>query len=145
MAKKKLLKINFTNKVKIKKPLKPSCLTATGPNDNYHIKECLDICDNSGTIGCNNNTDVTNSFSQGGVKSCKSCSDHLTNPNADSDCAKDDNSMPCPNFADAACFSSQRSTQSAGIGGTYQSDTYHGCSAFRVQQVKLQNNLEHIE
>ena len=110
------------------------CLQVNGPSGNYHAKSCTDECDSTESVACNNGTDILNQFASGNVKSCQTCSDHLNDPFAESDCAAGDASLPCPLFADAACFSSRVSVQTAGQGATYTSDTYHGCSAFRITQ-----------
>ena len=83
---------------------------------------------------CNNDNSVLQNFSQGRVSSCRTCSDHLDDPNTQSDCAQSNAvSMPCPIFADAGCFSSRVATESTGV-AMYSSDTYHGCSNFRITQ-----------
>jgi len=119
----------------------PQCLSASGTNGNFHVKHCALQCDStadeSDDAACNgmaNDEKLLKSFSQQKVKNCKTCSDHLDNPEADSDCAKGDVSMPCPIFADAACFSSRVNEQLEGNGAYFSSDTYHGCSAFRITQ-----------
>ena len=110
------------------------CLSATGPNGNFHAKRCTEKCDNSETIGCNDNNSIFNSFTQKRVSKCKTCSDHFEDPNTESDCAKGETSFPCPLYADAACFSSRASIQLESELSTFSSNTYHGCSSFRISQ-----------
>ena len=93
----------------------PGCLSASGGRGNIHVKHCSLSCANNGNgtdgdAACNGmaaDETIYKSFSQGRVKNCKTCSDHLDDPLAQSDCAETALSMPCPMFADAACFSSR--------------------------------------
>ena len=51
-------------------------------------------------------------FSTGVVEECRTCSDHVYGNNPPEDCAKDETkTSKCPEYADAACFSSEFETK----------------------------------
>ena len=111
----------------------PGCLSVAGDNGNYHAKRCTETCTEG--VSCNGDNAILKQFSQGRVKNCKTCSDHLDDPLAIFfDCSQGETSRPCPEFADAACFSSRKDVQTGGMGSTFTSDSYHGCSAFRITE-----------
>jgi len=126
------------------------CLSATGPNGNYHAKRCGEKCDNTETIGCNNDNSIFGKFTQKRVTKCKTCSDHLDDALAESDCAEGETSFPCPEYADAACFSSRASVQHESDISYFSSNTYHGCSSFRIShdegtQILRKNSRKKIQ
>ena len=87
-----------------------TCLSSSGNNGIYHTKRCYEACDFDKQVACNDDNDIFKNFNSGGVKSCKTCSSHIFDPAEESDCAKGEVSLECPDFANAACFSSRVTT-----------------------------------
>ena len=87
-----------------------TCLSSSGNNGNYHTKRCYEACDFDKQVACNDDNEIFKNFNSGGVKSCKTCSSHIFDPAEESDCAKGEVSLECPDFANAACFSSRVTT-----------------------------------
>lgn len=106
-----------------------NCISGKTPNNMFHFKTCFEYCDALLSYGCNTGTDITKQFETRGVESCRVCADHLEYGQITDCAANEATSFKCPNFADSACFSSIRSHDSEAYAMT---DTFHGCSSFRV-------------
>ena len=106
------------------------CLTIQA--ENFKAKQCTETCQDLNVAGCNNETTIFDNFKTNQVESCRTCSDHVYGNQVPSDCAKNvETSAECPPYATAACFSSRFVYDTNGL---QESDTYHGCSAFKTSQ-----------
>ena len=109
-------------------PQNNECLSLNA--NNYKARECVETCRELSSAGCNNGTEIFNQFAGNNVDKCRTCSDHVFGNQASKDCAKSEStSQECPVYAKQGCFSS-RVVYDTNM--DQESDTYHGCSAFRT-------------
>ena len=120
---------------------KQNCVVAN--QKSWKAKQCFDVCTSNTVSGCNGNTDIFKEFSVGKVDTCRVCSDHIYGNNNKEDCAVDESTnKKCPEYADAACFSSRLVEDT---NTSEESWTYHGCSTWKTGKNKQECSTVTVE